>query len=80
MDHGCQFTFNFYLFLAEAMGFRDWCESECVRLIGTRGMFNLAGNNIPVITYQCYFIRSSKLHLAKSLPPLVWNPICHAVT
>lgn len=24
--------------LAEAMDFRDWCESECVRLIGTKGM------------------------------------------
>lgn len=32
---------EFYPHLAEAMGFRGWCESECVRLIGTKGTFFL---------------------------------------
>lgn len=27
----------FYSTSAEAMDFRNWCESECVRLIGTKG-------------------------------------------
>lgn len=27
--------------IAEAMDFRDWCENECVRLIGTKGILLL---------------------------------------
>lgn len=30
------FLLVFFLF-SEAMDFRDWCESECLRLIGTNG-------------------------------------------
>ena len=27
-----------YRDFAEAMDFRNWCESECVRLIGSKGI------------------------------------------
>lgn len=37
---------NFILFsstlVAEAMDFRDWCQSESVRLTGTKGIYHMA--------------------------------------
>lgn len=39
--------------LAEAMDFRDWCQSECLRLIGTKGKFDLP--HICQIFHFCVF-------------------------
>lgn len=50
-----------YSHFAEAMDFRDWCESESVRLTGTKGILLAARIRHQAIAKPSYLFHLSKL-------------------
>lgn len=50
--------------MAEAMDFREWCENECARLIGSKGMIFLVAH----LWFLFYSHGMSGKWLARNLP------------